>query len=51
MYGMNITVPASGAALAYVGLNVSAGILTTLGVLLVGVAIVALFRRNPEARP
>jgi F0F1-type ATP synthase membrane subunit c/vacuolar-type H+-ATPase subunit K len=51
MYGMNTAIPASGAALAYTGLNVGAGLLTALGILLIGVALIALVRRNPSARP
>ena len=51
MYGMNASIPASGAALAYTGLNVGAGILTALGIMLIGVALIALVRRNPATRP
>jgi hypothetical protein len=51
MYGMNTTLPATGAALAYTGLNIGAGLLTALGILLIGVAMIALIRRNPAARP
>lgn len=51
MYGMTTTIPASGAALAYTGLNVGANVLTALGVLLIGAALVALVRRNPAERP
>jgi hypothetical protein len=51
MYGMNTTLPASGAALAYTGLNVGAGVLTALGILLIGMALIALVRRHPAARP
>jgi hypothetical protein len=51
MYGMNTAIPASGAALAYTGLNVGAGLLTALGILLIGVALIALVRRSPSARP
>ncbi len=51
MYGMNTTIPASGAALAYTGLNVGAGLLTAFGIMLIGAALVALVRRNPAARP
>lgn len=51
MYGMNTAVPASGAALAYSGLNLGADLLTALGVLLIGVALVALARRNSATRP
>ncbi len=51
MYGMNASIPASGAALAYTGLNVGAGMLTALGIMLIGVALIALVRRNPAARP
>ncbi|WP_426998427.1 hypothetical protein [Pseudarthrobacter sp. N5] len=48
---MNATIPASGAALAYTGLNVGAGLLTALGVLLIGVALMALARRGSKVRP
>ncbi|MCU1532831.1 MAG: hypothetical protein JWO49_2402 [Arthrobacter sp.] len=51
MYGMNAGIPVSGAALAYTGLNVGAGLLTALGIILIGVALVALARRSPTARP
>lgn len=51
MYGMNATLPASGAALAYTGLNLGAGLLTGLGVMLIGLALLALTHRNPTARP
>ena len=51
MYGMNTSIPASGAALAYTGLNVGAGLLTALGIMLIGSAMIALVRRNPAARP
>jgi LPXTG-motif cell wall-anchored protein len=51
MYGMNTAIPASGAALAYTGLNIGAGLLTALGILLIGAAMIALVRRNPAARP
>ncbi|MBT2551557.1 hypothetical protein [Arthrobacter sp. ISL-5] len=48
---MNASIPASGAALAYTGLNVGAGVLTALGVILIGVALVALTRRSADSRP
>ncbi|MCY1673792.1 LPXTG cell wall anchor domain-containing protein [Pseudarthrobacter sp. SL88] len=52
MYGMNATLPASGAAaLAYTGLNVGSSLLTALGVLLIGVAMLSLLRKNSKARP
>lgn len=51
MYGMNTAVPASGAALAYTGLNVGAGLLTAMGIMLIGVALLALVRRSPNVRP
>jgi hypothetical protein len=53
MYGMNAAMPASGAgaALAYTGLNVGAGLLTALGILLFGVALLALARRSGKIRP
>lgn len=51
MYAMNTTIPASGAALAYTGLNVGAGLLTAFGIMLIGAALVALVRRSPAARP
>jgi hypothetical protein len=53
MYGMNAAMPASraGAALAYTGLNVGAGLLTALGIMLIGVALLALARRSGKIRP
>ncbi len=51
MYGMNTMVPASGAALAYTGLNVGAGVLTALGILLIGAALIALVRPHRKVRP
>ncbi|MCU1519378.1 MAG: hypothetical protein JWQ75_4099 [Pseudarthrobacter sp.] len=51
MYGMNATAPAAGAALAYTGLNVGAGLLTALGCILIGVALIALLRRDGKVRP
>ena len=56
MYGMNATVPAAGAALAvtglaYTGLDVGAAVLTALGVMLIGVALLALLRRDSKVRP
>lgn len=56
MYGMNATIPASGAALAstglaYTGLNAGAALLTALGIMLIGVALLALVRRDAKARP
>ena len=51
MYGMNTAVPASGAALAYTGLNVGAGLLTALGVMLIGVALLSLLRRESKVKP
>lgn len=51
MYGMNTAIPASGAAFAYTGLNLGAGLLTALGIMLIGAALVSLVRRNPAARP
>jgi LPXTG-motif cell wall-anchored protein len=38
-------------ALAYTGLNAGAGMLTALGISLIGVALIALVRRNPATRP
>jgi LPXTG-motif cell wall-anchored protein len=52
MYGMTITVPATGAtALAYTGLSVGSSLLTALGIMLIGVALLALLRKNPTVRP
>jgi hypothetical protein len=53
MYGMNAALPASGtgAALAYTGLNVGAGLLTALGIMLIGAAFLALARRGGKVRP
>jgi hypothetical protein len=51
MYGMNATAPAAGAALAYSGLNTGAYLLSALGILLIGVALVTLVRRSPAVRP
>lgn len=51
MYGMNAAIPASGAALAYTGLNLGAALLTGLGFMLIGVALVALARRGGKVRP
>ncbi|ACL40918.1 hypothetical protein Achl_2957 [Pseudarthrobacter chlorophenolicus A6] len=52
MYGMSTAVPATGAAaLAYTGLNVGSSLLTALGVMLIGVAVLALLRKNPKTRP
>jgi hypothetical protein len=56
MYGMNATLPASGAALAatglaYTGLNIGAALLTALGVMLIGMALLALIRRDSKVRP
>lgn len=56
MYGMNAAIPASGAALAYTGLaytglNAGAALLTALGFMLIGVALVALARRGGKVRP
>ncbi|WP_175417138.1 hypothetical protein [Arthrobacter sp. 24S4-2] len=53
MYGMNAALPASGtgAALAYTGLNVGAGLLTALGIMLIGVAFLALARPGGKVRP
>jgi hypothetical protein len=53
MYGMNAAMPASGAgaALAYTGLNVGAGLLTGLGIMLIGAGLLALARRSGKVRP
>lgn len=52
MYGMTTAVPATGAAaLAYTGLNVGSSLLTALGVMLIGVAMLSLLRKNSKARP
>ena len=53
MYGMNAAMPASGAgaALAYTGLNVGAGLLTALGIMLIGTGLLALARRSGKVRP
>ncbi|MDR6507144.1 hypothetical protein [Arthrobacter oryzae] len=50
---MNAAMPASGAgaALAYTGLNVGAGLLTALGIMLIGVGLLALARRSGKVRP
>ncbi|WP_152642518.1 LPXTG cell wall anchor domain-containing protein [Pseudarthrobacter chlorophenolicus] len=49
---MTTAVPATGAAaLAYTGLNVGSSLLTALGVMLIGVACLALLRKNPKVRP
>lgn len=52
MYGMTTTVPATGAAgLAYTGLNIGSSLLTAVGVMLIGVALLALLRKNSKVRP
>jgi LPXTG-motif cell wall-anchored protein len=51
MYGMKASLPASGAALAYTGLDMGASLLTALGIVLIGVALLALGRRDSEVRP
>lgn len=51
MYGMNATIPVSGAALAYTGLNVGTSLLTAVGLLMMGVALLSLLRRNGKVRP
>lgn len=51
MYGMNATVPASGAVLAYSGINVGFSLLTAVGVLMMGLALLSLVRRNGKVRP
>lgn len=57
MYGMNSALPASGAAaltsigLACTGLDVGSSLLTAFGVLLIGVALLALLRRDSKIRP
>jgi LPXTG-motif cell wall-anchored protein len=56
MYGMNTALPASGAAvgatgLAYTGLDVMSALLTALGVMLIGMALLGLVRRDNKARP
>lgn len=52
MYGMTTAVPATGAAaLAYTGLNVGSWLLTALGIMLIGVAVLSLLRKNSKARP
>ncbi|BCW20214.1 LPXTG-motif cell wall anchor domain-containing protein [Pseudarthrobacter enclensis] len=52
MYGMTTAVPATGAAaLAYTGLNVGSSLLTALGIMLIGVAVLSLLRKNSKARP
>ncbi|WP_458782331.1 LPXTG cell wall anchor domain-containing protein [Arthrobacter sp. D3-16] len=49
---MTTTVPATGAAaLAYTGLNVGSSLLTALGIMLIGVALLALLRKNSKVRP
>lgn len=52
MYGMNATVPATGAAaLAYTGLHVSSLLLTVLGVMMIGLGLFALLRKESKVRP
>ena len=52
MYGMTTAVPATGAAaLAYTGLNVGSSLLTALGIMLIGVAVLSLLRKYSKARP
>ena len=56
MYGMNTALPASGASLgavglAYTGLDVMSALLTALGVMLIGMALLGLVRRDNKARP
>ncbi|MBT2248066.1 LPXTG cell wall anchor domain-containing protein [Pseudarthrobacter enclensis] len=49
---MTTAVPATGAAaLAYTGLNVGSSLLTALGIMLIGVAVLSLLRKNSKARP
>ncbi|MHA7210401.1 hypothetical protein [Arthrobacter sp. MDT1-65] len=53
---MNSTITASGAALtstglAFTGLNIGAGLLTAFGMVLIGVALLALFRPDGKVRP
>ena len=52
MYGMTTALPASGAAaLAYTGLNVGSSLLTALGVMLIGVALLSLLRKGSRVKP
>lgn len=51
MYGMQAAGAASGGALVYTGVNVGADLLTAIGVLMVGLALLALARRTKGARP
>jgi LPXTG-motif cell wall-anchored protein len=52
MYGTTTAIPATGAAaLAYTGLNADSSLLTALGVLLIGVALLALLRKESKVRP
>ncbi|WP_306906630.1 hypothetical protein [Arthrobacter pascens] len=48
---MKASLPASGAALAYTGLDLGAGLLTAFGIILIGVALLALVRRDSKVRP
>lgn len=52
MYGMNATIPTTGAAaLAYTGLHVSSLLLTVLGVMMIGLGLFALLRKESKVRP
>jgi LPXTG-motif cell wall-anchored protein len=52
MYGTTTAIPSTGAvALAYTGLNVGSSLLTALGVLLIGVALLALLRKESKVKP
>ncbi|MBT2566282.1 hypothetical protein J7I84_07175 [Arthrobacter sp. ISL-85] len=49
---MTTTIPATGAAtLAYTGLNVGSSLLTGMGVVLIGVALLSLLRKGSKVRP
>ncbi|MDQ0121021.1 hypothetical protein AB0280_01125 [Pseudarthrobacter sp902506025] len=49
---MTTGAPATGAAaLAYTGLNVGSSLLTALGVMLIGVALLSLLRKGSKVKP
>ncbi|WP_160141868.1 hypothetical protein [Arthrobacter sp. SLBN-122] len=48
---MTATIPATGAALAYTGLNVGSSLLTALGTALIGVALLSLLRKGSKVKP
>lgn len=56
MYGMDSILPLTGAALmtggiAFISLNISVWVLTILGLTLIGIALVELFRPDGKTRP